>query len=77
MLALAVVESLDAGINLTVPDVDIADMVRGERQPFERLSVTGDQPPLLVVLVERRTARNIIIVRVGGDSLPAFDRENP
>ena len=52
-------------------------MVRGERQPFERLPVTGDQPPLLVVLVEHRTARNIIVVRVGGDPLPAFDRENP
>ena len=52
-------------------------MVRGERQPFERLPVTGDQPPLLVVLVEHRTARNIIVVRVGGDPLPPFDRENP
>jgi len=52
-------------------------MVRGERQPFERLPVTGDQPPLLVVLVEHRAARNIIVVRVSGDPLPAFDRENP
>ena len=77
ILTLAVVESLNAGINLTVPYVDIADMVRGERQPFERLPVTGDQPSLLVVLVEHRTARNIIVVRVGGDPLPSFDRENP
>ena len=41
ILTLAVVESLNAGINLTVPYVDIADMVRGERQPFERLPVYG------------------------------------
>ena len=32
ILTLPSSESLDAGINLTVPDVDIADMVSGERQ---------------------------------------------
>ena len=77
VLALAVFESLDTGIQLAVPHVDIAQVIGFERQSFERVFVFGDQPPLLVVLVEHRAARNIIVVRVSGDPLPAFDRENP
>ena len=77
VLALAVFESLDTGIQLAVPHVDIAQVIGFERQSFERVFVFGDQPPLLVILVERRAARNVIIVRVGGDSLPSFDRNDP
>ena len=72
ILAAAVVESLDSGVNLPVPDIDVADVVRSQRQPVERAVVPGHQPALLVILVERRTARHIIISRIGGNPLPSL-----
>jgi len=73
ILPAAVVEGFDPGVNLPVPHVDVADVVGSQRQPLERPLVFGRQPPLLVVFIERRAARHIVKIRIGGDTLPSLD----
>jgi len=47
--------------------------IRVAAEPLDRPLVFGRQPPLLVVFIERRAARHIVKIRIGGDTLPSLD----